>query len=97
MQFSLAKLKRFAVLKRQGRGPARTDVMFGGMIFLIGTFLLLLAVDGYLFYQVRIRERAPPAPVQDAVMLLPREIDEVIRLLDQRAQEFQALLGSEAP
>ncbi len=92
MKFSFTLFKK---LRSGGRTGLFTDanIIFGGVLFLMIVFLALVAVDAYLFYTVRGRESEilpPPAP---PAAVTPQEIDEAIKLIDRRAQEYQALLN----
>lgn len=93
MKSFFANLWEFAF--RNGRTAAleRRDVIFYAMAFLALLLGFLILVDVYLFYISYVRPR-PPVPVSHrAVTLAPQDIDEAIRLLDEREQKLQSLLG----
>lgn len=69
-------------------------MIFVGVLFLAIVFLALVAVDAYLFYTVRKREAAVSSPSAPAAVLTSQEIDQAIKLIDQRNQEYQALLNA---
>lgn len=70
------------------------NIIFAGALFLAAVFILLVAVDAYLFYTVRSREAAALPPPVPPAALTPQEIDEVIKLIDRRAQEYEALVNA---
>jgi len=69
------------------------NLIFWGVIFLIVLFIALLMLDGYIFYSSVIGKREiavisePPAS-----SLSPKELDEVINLLDERQKKFEKIL-----
>ncbi len=92
MGFSFAKL--YQILPRGGDISARRpEYVFGGMAALGILLVLLLGIDGYMFYVSHLRERESAAPFRRSVSLSPQEIDEVLGLLDAREQKLQTLLG----
>lgn len=60
------------------------------LILLIG----LLTIDGYLFYFVRTHADVTKHVQNPPTALSPREMDEVIDMLDRREQEFNEFLMS---
>lgn len=70
------------------------NAIFSGFLFLTGVFAALIATDAYLFYTVRRRETArPPVPVS-AGAFTSQDIDEAIKLIDRRKQEYEALMNA---
>lgn len=93
MKFSFALFRK---LKPAGGKGIMTyeNAIFAGALFLAAVFVLLVAVDAYLFYTVRSREAAALPPPVPPATLTSQEIDEVIELIDRRAQEYKALLNT---
>jgi len=93
MKFSFALFRK---LKPAGVKKIITDanMIFAGTVFLAVVFLAMIAIDAYLFYAVRTRETAPLPPAASPAVLASQEIDEVITLIDRRAEEYQALLNA---
>ncbi len=91
MKFSFALSKKFnpSGVKKH---LTEANIIFGGALFLAMVFLALMAVDAYLFYAARGRESGAPPPSASPPAFTPQDIDEAIKLIDQRAQEYQALL-----
>ncbi len=93
MKFSFALFKK---LKPAGIKALLTDanIICAGVLSLAVFFVVLIAIDAYLFYAVRNREsEAVPSPAPTAA-LAAREIDDAIKLVDQRAKEYEALLNA---
>ncbi|MFY9462950.1 MAG: hypothetical protein WAP52_02055 [Candidatus Sungiibacteriota bacterium] len=86
----------FKKLKPAGIKKLLTDanMIFASVLFLACVFLAMVAVDAYLFYTVRTSETAALPPPAPPAALSAKDIDEVIKLIDQREQEYQALLNS---
>lgn len=95
MHISLSLLRLFKKKERHAARPeeALTVWLLCGLGTLIVFLTVLVAVDGYLFYFVRMRTGAANDMPPSSATLTPREIDEVIELLDQREQEFNTLLN----
>jgi len=92
MKFSFTLLKK---LKPAGikNVLTRANVIFTGALFLVIAFIIFIAVDAYLFFTVRTRESGTASPRASSVTLTSQDIDEAIKLIDQREQEYQALLN----
>lgn len=69
------------------------DVIFYAMLAVAFLSAVLLIFDGYFFFVVAGREHAPAAAPSRATFS-DREIDEVIRMLDERAEKFDAIMGA---
>lgn len=70
------------------------NVIFASVLFLVGVFAALIATDGYLFYTVRRREAATPPLSVPVAAFTPQDIDETIKLINRREQEYNALLNA---
>lgn len=88
----------FAVFKKINLGRIKTllsdaNWIVGAVVFLVIVFLALVSIDAYLFYGVRTRE-AQVAPLSVPLPVLSAyEIDETVKLMDRREQEYQALVN----
>lgn len=69
------------------------NVIFAGVLFLMGVFAVLIATDTYLFYTVRVREAIGEPPSASVPVLTAEDIDAAIMLIDRRAKEYEALLN----
>ena len=68
------------------------DVLVWG-IFFGGIFLLLLILwDGYIFNETLNREFAPQVMTPKTRQLSKEDLDEVIKIMDEREKEFQQIL-----
>lgn len=96
MHISLSLLRLFKKKERLSAMPEETLMawLLWGLGALMVFLAILVAVDGYLFYFVRMRTGAANDMQDSSATLTPREIDEVIELLNHREQEFNALLES---
>ena len=77
-------------------GALRRMIFLWGLAFLACALVCLLAIDGYLLYTVRTRSASLQEPRNASAEFSIDELDEVLRLLDQREQEFASLLQAEA-
>ncbi len=94
MRLSLPRLKEL----RSGAGIftlPRETLIFYGIVLLASLLGLLLAADGYLFYISQLKARMLPTHLPPAPTLSAAEIDEALRLLNEREQKMQTLLGEE--
>ena len=94
MRLSLPRLKEL----RSGAGIftlPRETLIFYGIVLLASLLGLLLAADGYLFYISQLKAESPVPRLSSAPTLSAVEIDEVIRLLNERERKMQKLLGEE--
>lgn len=93
MKFSFAFFKKLKSMRMMQRITA-ADVIFIGVALLACVLAGLIAIDGYIFYIVSQHEReAAPSPAPE-IAISGYGIDQVIRSFDQRAAEYQALLGA---
>ena len=76
-------------------GALRRTIFLWGLASLACALVCLLAIDGYLFYTVRTRSASRQESGNASAKFSPDELDEVLRLLDQREQEFTSLLQAE--
>lgn len=95
MRFPFATIYQSFARKNGGIWASRADIIWYGMLLLAGVFALLLAADGYLFYVSHLRERVSTPLPPRSVTLSENEIDEALRLIDDRGQKLKALLGEE--
>lgn len=91
--FSRFSFIRFAEAKKAASRLRERDVIFYAAVSVAVLLAVLLVFDGYFFFAVAGREYAPPAPVPSGILLSDKEIDGVIRLLDERAEKFNAIMG----
>lgn len=73
------------------------NIIFGAALLLLAVLAGLIVVDGYLFYTLRQSERATRVVAGSRAAssaLSEQEIEDTIRLLDQRSEEYQSLLGT---
>ena len=76
------------------RGLTAADLVFGGVVALACMFIGLITFDVYVFFSVWQHEREAPPSFMRSTAISDREIDGVIKLLNQREQEYQAILGA---
>ncbi|MBI2053397.1 MAG: hypothetical protein HYT41_01465 [Candidatus Sungbacteria bacterium] len=76
-------------------GALRRTIFLWSLGCLAIALVCLLAIDGYLFYTVRVRAASPQESGNASSTSSPDELDDVLRLLDQREQEFTSLLQAE--
>lgn len=71
----------------------REDWIFSGTILLLFLFLLVFWWGGYMFYTTR----QPPEPKRASPAMMPSltqsDIDETVKLLDEREQKFKKILA----
>ena len=75
-----------------GGGLSRDNLIVGGALIMIGLFAFLVSWDGYTFYITVFKERKVDIGQRIMKPLRSSEIDEVIKLLDERNEKFDALL-----
>ena len=96
MKFSVfwSKFLRRSERGKNSPGISEQDVIFSVLLGVILIGLALFSADAYLFYATVMRRDAPPvASPQVRVPLSGENIDEVIRLIDERARKFQEILN----
>ena len=71
------------------------DMVFYGLLAVAALFGVLVFLDGYFFITAVLQEPVQPSefPLVHAP-LSERDIDEAIRLLDERAQKFNEVFGT---
>lgn len=74
----------------------RENLTVWGVAALGCLFALVLFWDGYLFYQIVVKGREAARPLEKRITLTGEEIDGVVRLLDEREQKFNEILGGAA-
>ena len=74
------------------RGFTIEDFAFGGVVALACMFIGLIVFDVYVFFTVYQHERKTPGSSVQSTAISAGEIDGIIKLLDQREQEYQATL-----
>lgn len=70
----------------------RDDVVFGGVVAAFFLFLFLLGFAAYLFYSTVMVEREELAGVVRGEIIQGKDIDEVVKILDERAQKSEEIL-----
>ena len=96
MKFSILWSKFIRRSERDTSAPevSERDVLFSVLLGVILLGLTLLSVDGYLFYTTVMRRDAPLAVTPKVrVPLSGENIDEAIRLIDERARKFREILN----
>lgn len=69
------------------------DILFWGSVFILVLFLALVLVDGYMFYQsVTLQRKVTYALEYKPKTILSQDLDEVIKLLDERQKKFEEIL-----
>lgn len=93
MKLSLAFLQKLKPMRMAQRITA-ADIIFGGVGVLACILAGLIAIDGYIFYIVSRHEYENALSSSSEITISGAEVDNIIRLLDERAAEYQALLGT---
>lgn len=87
---------RFAQIKKSFRQTQERDVIFRAALAVTTLLIALLVLDGYFFFVAAKREYAPPADARVGTPLSDEQIDEVIRILDERAAKFRGIMEADA-
>ena len=99
MKLSFTALKKISLRGTRissMRAHARSTIILGSIGALALLLIGFLAFDVYLFYLARSAPPEPTAP-NPTKTLRPEDIDQAIRVLDQRAAAFQQIASSTAP
>lgn len=72
--------------------PKRDDVVFGGVVTAFLLFLFLLGFAVYLFYSTVVVRREQLVGVMRGEIIQEKDIDEVVEILDERAQKSEEIL-----
>ena len=86
LNLNFRHIKKFIRIPRQ-------EFLLWGTVAVFVLLLTLIAWDGYLFYSTVFKERARGAGVTSREVINAEEIDEVIKLLDEREERFEEILG----
>ena len=94
MAFSFLQFKniRLYFISKKRIIFTREDAIFWGLINLGILFLILILIDSYVFYRTVIIQREPVIGEQKKSPLYPKEIDEVIFILNERQKRFEEIL-----
>lgn len=90
------KLSQFltkAIAKLRGLRFTRENLTVWGIVALACLFAFVLFWDGYLFYRTVVKGREGAPPLEKRTILTSTELDEVVRLLDERRARFNEILG----
>lgn len=69
--------------------PTRQNLLLGGFLALVILLLAVVAWDAYLYYRTNVEQRLRAIEVAPPSVLPVAELEEVIRLLDEREQRYQ--------
>lgn len=72
---------------------SRKDVIFYGVLAVFVLILSLTMWDGFVFYQTLFEERGEVQVVSSFEKISSEDIDEVVRILDEREKKFKEILG----
>ena len=72
---------------------SREDIVIYGIFAALFLFAALLLWDGYLFYRTTVRKDNQEIFLSPSSPFSENQVDEVIRLLDEREEKFRTLLG----
>ncbi len=94
LDFPFLKFVRLSEIKKKFSSVGERDMIFYGLLAVAVLFGVLVFLDGYFFVTTVLQGSAQPSgfPLVHA-SLSERDIDETVRLLDERAQKFNEMLG----
>lgn len=94
---SLFKKKSVSVKSKLPIPRSQNDVLFIGAVGTLALFVIIVAIDAYIFYTTVLTPEAEPTT--EASLVFPkRELKTLTQLLDARQEKFtQALPAPEVP
>lgn len=91
--FSLFSRIRVWVAGFHSASVSRDAAIFGMVLLLALLAGVLAGVDGYALYLSHVGEPLPLIPTRNPPSLSAQDIDGALKLLDEREEKVQALLG----
>ena len=70
----------------------RDDIVFGGIVTAFLLFLLLSGFAAYLFYSTAVIQRERPVVPVETQIIQEKDIDEALKILDERSQKSDEFL-----
>jgi len=69
------------------------DIVWWGFISLIVFFLAVILWNAYFFYSRIVVESKKDIVVQERISIVSEDVDEILRILDERQKKFDEILG----
>lgn len=70
----------------------RGDFIFWGIIIVVSLAMLLFLGEGYILYQESFQKKIPISPVVSVPPFSSQELDEIIKVIDERQGKFNEVL-----
>ena len=74
------------------RARERADFVFGGLILVVFLAIFLFAWEGFILYRESFQKRILSAPVISELLISSKDLDEVLQMIDERADKFNEIL-----